>query len=102
MATGAAPNDPLFFAFHVFFNRVLHYGRLNQPFLDGLDWTWDSETCTGSSLYDNLPFSDLFESEPHKEMYTNAELWDLLDPSKDILPYMYDDLTTFGSCSLTD
>ena len=65
--------------------------------------TWvPSGSCTGSYLEDKMPFKmpgtgDLCASEHH---CTNAELWDILDPNNEHLPYIYDSLDGWGDCTI--
>ena len=48
--------------------------------------------------FENLPFINVPGSLAHGEMYTNEQLWGLLDPSNRHLPYIYDQFTTWGEC----
>ena len=61
-----------------------------------------SGTCTGSDLDDKLPFrmpGGILELCDAKHC-TNAELWDVLDPTNVHLPYIYDSLDGWGECSV--
>ena len=49
--------------------------------------------------FENLPFINVPGSLAHGEMYTNEQLWGLLDPSNRHLPYIYDQFTEWGTCA---
>ena len=98
----ASSNDPIFFAFRIL-QPAAHYGRLSSTWNANMDWTWMDEQCTGSAWLDTLPFSDLnLKQEPKGEVYTNEELWSLLAPGREELPYMYADLRKQGASCMLD
>lgn len=72
--------------------------------------TWDPyHTCTGHNPDDLQPFHDLFpdwdekhedESSSIKRYYSNAELYRLLQPDSEDLPYVYDNFD-WHHCSVS-
>ena len=60
-------------------------------------------TCNGTEWHAATPFEGLFDGVTRgigagSERYTNAQLWELFDPSGDHIPYVYDTYTSFGDC----
>jgi len=49
---------------------------------------YSAVTCSGHFSYDNTPFKNIFDED--NTVYTNAELYELLNPSRDEFPYIYD------------
>ena len=101
--TLAAPNDPYFFVVHPIFDRMFHLLRLSPTMSASYNLSWvPTNECTGSDLDDRLPFKmpgteGLCASEHH---CTNAELMEILDPSNEHIPYIYDSLESWGDCSV--
>lgn len=98
--TGAAPNDPLFWVMHQIFDRVGHVLRMSPRYnTKDLSWT-PSRGSNGVGWYNTTPFDylvfDGFLNDTDK--MTNKDMWEMLDPLGDHLNYVYDDLTTWGSC----
>ena len=105
---------------HPIFDKLAHVMRLAPEFTNAsgqyyIDQSWESCDNTsvndgrwqsnsyGSAFNDKMPFKNLpFINVPttiaHDTMYTNEELWGLLDPSNGHLPYIYDQFTTWGTC----
>lgn len=106
MGSGAASNDPLFFVMHQVFDKMLQVLRLS-PAYNMLNLTWDNAgySSYGRAWNDKTPFkAALFEPtighqiSPH-EYLTNKQLWALLDPVGESLPYIYDSFTSWGNCA---
>ena len=129
MFTSAAPQDPTFWPLHGNAERYLQYARLLKaegvlsfseswgyshaqelPSDTGIvcDWsavdpasmelpTCAKETCPGHKGDDLLPFADLMDSQDG--LYTNNEFYELVDPTNDDLPYVYDSLSYWPGCT---
>ena len=52
---------------------------------------------TGHKADDILPFANLMSSQDG--LYTNEEFYELVDPTNDDLPYVYDSLTYWPGCT---
>ena len=92
MFQATSTNDVTFWILHPTLERLWHLVRLNDHRgLIDFDHTWpDSDvTCTGHYSWDATPFKNIFDS--NNTVYTNAQLYDLLDPSRDEFPYVYND-----------
>ena len=106
----AANVDPVFWVTHAGVDRLWQWKRLSpEPY----DYSWDdgsviSSTCdnitnTGHNEGDVRLWRDLFPKKSHSSYdterdltghyYTNKELYELFDPNKDYLPYVYDKFT---------
>ena len=103
-ATGAAPNDPLFFPMHPIFEKAWQLLRLSPAYAH-LNMSWDNvapSNCEGGTgWHDKLPFADLFDNVTgvgEMGAYTNSQLWELFEPAGDHIPYVYDNFE-FGDCS---
>ncbi|KAH8046580.1 hypothetical protein JL721_12338 [Aureococcus anophagefferens] len=59
--------------------------------------TCAKETCPGHKGDDLLPFADLMDSQDG--LYTNNEFYELVDPTNDDLPYVYDSLSYWPGCT---
>jgi len=100
-SAGASPADPLFWLWHPIFDRMLHVLRTNSAFdYYDLKWTCDTSSCdTGNSgrhWLDHLPVEGIFINAPSGVHFTNKAVWNMLDPNRNHLPYVYDDLTAWG------
>ena len=101
MATGAAPNDPIFWPIHPIFEKAWQVIRLSPHFKDA-NVTWDnqaSSSCNGTDFSGAgglTPFESLFDEDG--ERYTNEDLWHLLKPDGDDIPYVYDQFFSWGGC----
>lgn len=65
--------------------------RLNSYYgLVKFDNTWENEEgmCKGHLSYALTPFKNIFDKDDR--LYTNSELYDLLNPVEDSYPYVYD------------
>ncbi|KAJ8599055.1 hypothetical protein CTAYLR_007593 [Chrysophaeum taylorii] len=93
----ASPLDPSFYPTHPTLDRLFHWRRV----LGFSNTTWqnddarsvsfqDAGYCWGHNDDDLLVWLDLFPDLPGP--YTNAQLWDLFDPTSidSPLPYVYD------------
>ena len=82
--------DPTFWPMHPTMDRLLHWKRLNGF----VDETWDDHTykhaddgvCWGHRADDALLFTD--PADGHH--YSNTELYGLMDPRNESMPYVYD------------
>jgi len=99
MFQATSTNDITFWILHPTLERLWHLVRNNDHmgYID-FDHTWpDSDvTCTGHYSWDHTPFKNIFDS--NDTVYTNAQLYDLLDPWRDEFPYVYDDFR-WAHCS---
>ncbi|KAH8098158.1 hypothetical protein JL720_1086 [Aureococcus anophagefferens] len=107
-ATGAAPNDPLFWPLHPAFDRILALARLGGA---RLDEAWPDGTCAGARREtagepdqnfeplrhidatrrrDAVHARDLGDAGGGGALLTNGDLYDLVDPRRDDLSYVYD------------
>jgi hypothetical protein len=109
MATGAAASDPLFWVMHQVFDKALHALRLSPTYNKGA-FKWDQNTTTsGEGWASPTPFK-YTDFEPYLGAHhpgdtaatdyflTNEMLWNLLAPNSGAVPYVYDQLTNWGSC----
>ena len=123
--TSAAPQDPIFWTMHGNSERFLNLARLMKTagILDfSEDWTYEHrviasdtgivcdwegvegmelptctmETCPGHREDDVLPFKHLVEGQD--KMYTNREIYDMVYPGSNELPYVYDSLLYWEGC----
>jgi len=58
--------------------------------------TCTMETCPGHREDDVLPFKHLVEGQD--KMYTNREIYDMVYPGSNELPYVYDSLLYWEGC----
>ena len=89
MATGAAPNDPIFWPIHPLFEKAWQGLRLSPKYAQQ-DVAWKnhaSSECNGTD-FDGAggitPFESLFDDDG--QPYTNRELWHLFKPDGDDIP----------------
>jgi hypothetical protein len=91
-AQATSPNDVTFWVLHPTMERMWHLLRLNQrKGLIAFNDTWpdgDSSVCPGHLSTSTTPFKNIFDSD--NALYTNSRLYELLHPSRDKLPYVYD------------
>lgn len=94
----AATNDPLFWSTHAMFDRLWSFVRLS-PTADGgeFDQTWTSDgSCSMHGADDYLPFQQFagadaaLGSGSGAWTYTNAELVEFFEPTRDGLSFVYD------------
>jgi len=116
MASGASANDPIFWVFHQIFDKAIQVLRLS-PEYSSYNMTWNNNVQgagdrwieasaeeTSEGLY-STPFqAEIFEpslgGKIDADTYlNNKELWMLLKPDSNSLSYVYDDFTSWGSCS---
>ena len=117
-ATGAAPNDPIFWPMHPIFDKMTQVLRLSPAYSRAMNFSWDNggTSCTSGVGWDDvLPFEDLFAASRQTAnasnstawlssgvkldgAYTNADLWELFTPDGDAIPYVYDQFTGWGEC----
>ena len=106
MGSGAATNDPIFWVMHQMFDKMTHVLRLS-PKYNQMNVTWNNhEDAKGSDWKGTTtPFKgDIFEpylknSTLITEYLTNKQLWALMEPGGDSIPYVYDDFTSWGECA---
>jgi hypothetical protein len=94
-ASTSSTNDPIFPISHNAYERFYHYYRVSSDQTD-FDWSWtDDETCYGRSWNDTLPFYN-FDIGPEfldaDQPYTNELLFNIFDPNREELPYIYEDV----------
>jgi hypothetical protein len=92
MFQATSTNDVTFWVLHPTLDRLWHWIRLQatpDTFTD--DWA-DGNTCYGHNPNDYQPFTgDLFNLANKRNDYlTNRELYNLFDPGRDAVPYIYD------------
>lgn len=93
MFQATSSNDITFWVLHPTMDRLWHHKRLLESNSDSdFDHSWSKDTseCYGHNPDDLQPFKNLFKND-HKNYYTNAELYDLLHPANENLPYVYAD-----------
>ena len=124
--TSAAPQDPLFWSLHGNSERFLMLARLlkTSGVLDFserwgysheviasdtnlvCDWsdvsgmempTCSRGTCPGHKEDDLLPFKTLLKDQDQE--FTNAEMYDMLYPTREELPYVFDSVLYWKACS---
>ena len=98
MATGAAPNDPIFWPIHPLFEKAWQVIRMSPKFASE-DVAWKnhaSSECNGTDFDARTPFKSLFDN--NEERYTNEQLWHLFKPDGDDIPYVYDQFVSWGGC----
>lgn len=91
MFQSTSTNDVTFWVLHPTLDRLWHRLRLNAAYkLISFDDTWvDKEiNCPGHYSYSTTPFKSVFDEDD--VVYTNSDLYDLLDPQLDDFPYMYE------------
>ena len=99
MFQATSTNDITFWILHPTLERLWHLIRTNEyQGLVDFDHTWpDSDvTCTGHYSWDHTPFKNIFDS--NNTVYTNLELYELLNPTRDEFPYVYDNFR-YPHCS---
>ena len=95
MFQATSSNDITFWVLHPNMERVWHLSRINTDLgLISYNETWDdsANTCVGHRTTDATPFKGLFgeKGKAKSNVYTNLELYSLLDANYDKLPYVYD------------
>jgi len=81
-----SPNDVTFWMLHPTMERIWHYMRMAPVVYNE---TWDPyHTCYGHNPDDLQPFRNLFDD--NNEYYSNSDLYSLLHPQNEDLPYIYD------------
>lgn len=109
---GAASNDPLFWVMHQVFDKMYHALRLS-PRYNTRDFYWNNHDQHGKGRSwlgpTPLKFADFepYLGKNHELSYlgdnedanlSNEQLWALLKPDGEVLPYIYDQLTHWGTC----
>ena len=92
MFQATSTNDVTFWVLHPTLDRLWHWIRLQaspDTFTD--DWA-EGNSCYGHNPNDYQPFTgDLFNLANKRNDYlTNRELYNLFDPGRDAVPYIYD------------
>ena len=92
----ASPNDPTFWPTHPTVERLMVWKRINgftdESWPDDEAWSvegFDIEYCYGHNSDDVLPWPEHIYS-PVMGPYTNAQVWDLTDPSYENSTVIYD------------
>lgn len=103
MFQATSSNDITFWVLHPMIDRLWHWKRIGEEdLMEGTstyDETWDPyHSCYGHNPDNLQPFTNLFNDD-HDDFYTNAELYDLLHPKNEDLPYTYDNFN-WGHCEL--
>ena len=91
MFQATSTNDITFWLLHPNMERLWHMIRLNvEKQIISFDETWsdDEITCTGHRSTDVTAFKNLVDTKD--TCYTNAELYTILHPNEDSLPFIYD------------
>jgi hypothetical protein len=99
MFQATSTNDITFWVLHPTLERLWHLIRINdEDDYIVFDNTWpdDEVTCHGHFASDLQPFKNIFDND--NSLYTNAELYDLLNPTRDEFPYVYDNFR-WSHCS---
>ena len=93
MFQASSTNDVTFWILHPTLDRLWHFTRLNdhnglipEPF--DHTWTDNAASCPGHLEHDATPFKNIFDN--NNTVYTNAQLYTLMDPTRDAFPYIYD------------
>lgn len=94
-SSSSSTNDPIFSIVHNLFERFFHLYRLSPSF-SSFDWSWTNDhSCYGRSWNDTLPFYN-FDIGPDSfsadQPYTNEVLFNIFDPSREALPYIFEDV----------
>lgn len=98
MFQATSSNDITFWVLHPTIERLWHVLRLNEyrGLLPNFDENWPSynisASCIGHGYNDATFLSNLFSTYNTTDVYTNSELYALLHPANDSLPYIYDSL----------
>jgi hypothetical protein len=107
--SGAAPTDPIFWAMHPMFDKVMHSVRLSSNYnTQGFEWNniktdlkW--EGMTPFTQLDFQPYADPSAfaklGNDRSAHLKNSELWDLLHPNAKAISYIYDQFTEWGEKS---
>jgi len=91
----ASPQDISFWPTHPTVDRLFHHRRIAG--MNDTDWpaneAWSVngfavDYCPMHNREDITPWPSLFESM--ESPYSNDDLWNLMDPEKAVLPYIYD------------
>ena len=102
MFQATSTNDVTFWILHPTVERLWHLFRSNTKmgWID-FDESWPDadQSCDGHFSYDTTPFKNIFDSDDI--VYTNADLYDLLDPTQDSFPYVYDNFR-WAHCTFLD
>jgi hypothetical protein len=113
MGSGAASGDPLFWVMHQFFDKALH-ALVLSPRYNKKGFTWNN--AGGKLGWHGNNGTTSFKAEAFEpwlgktalakatnaksdEFLTNEDLWALLHPHSDAIPYVYDQMTTWGDCA---
>merc|ERR1712070_73765 len=96
----ASPIDISFWPIHPNLERIWMVKKLSGTFTSE-EWPMNGTSlgsgsdCYGHGPNDVLPFGDIFDSpgRRHYQNLTNNELYAMMDPNNDQLPYLYDDFT---------
>jgi hypothetical protein len=93
MFQATSTNDVTFWILHPTLDRMWHFMRLNDEngvLVNPFDDTWPDkeQSCPGHFSTDTQPFKNLFDT--NDTVYTNAQLYELLDPSREEFPYVYE------------
>jgi hypothetical protein len=112
MVSGAAADDPLFWVMHQLFDKAFQALVLSPRYNKG-GFEWNN--ADGKLGWNGTAGTTAFKAEAFEpwlgktalakatkgtgEYLTNQELWTLLHPHSDAIPYVYDQMTTWGDCS---
>lgn len=104
MPSGAASNDPLFWVMHQVFDKAVHVLRLSPKYNKHASWLqWDN--CAGYMNWKGTTPFTAVDFEPYlgshypedSDAYLRTDMiWALLKPDGKSIPYVYDQLTTWG------
>jgi hypothetical protein len=110
MVSGAAADDPLFWVMHQLFDKALHALVLSPRYnKDGFTWNnadgklaWNGTTNFKAEAFEPWAGKAAIAKATNAtsgEFLSIQELWTLLHPHSNAIPYVYDQMTTWGDCS---
>lgn len=91
MYQASSPNDITFWVLHPTLDRLWHWIRLSADHENFDDtWAYDADVCLGHNPDDLQPWTSQLFGLDGEQMLTNTELYELMNPGADVLPYIYD------------
>mmetsp|Transcript_76336 Transcript_76336/g.153287 ORF Transcript_76336/g.153287 Transcript_76336/m.153287 type:complete len:691 (+) Transcript_76336:53-2125(+) len=107
MKSGASSADPIFWVIHQLFDKATHALRLSERYnTEGFEWNnkagfmeWEGATPFKQTVFEPYLGAHDLNTTDINGFLRNDQLWSLLDPNKNSIDYVYDQMTTWGSCS---